>query len=225
MPEATTDRWAERAVAWHTRVEKMGVDRAIFHKKHKTPEQLAGITRVQQDAIWPHLLAARNGTERRALDFGCGIGRWTPALANLIGSALGVDPTPELLAYAEAHRPSTTGVLDYALYDRGHIPAEDKAFDVLWVCMVLSTVLDEQMFQATLIELRRVLQPGALIVLTDNTSREDGRPIRSGDSMSRTVKEYQRAFRWADLRRVGQYIDWHEINTVFVGRVYGDREH
>jgi ubiquinone/menaquinone biosynthesis C-methylase UbiE len=220
MPKPHIDQWDARAAAWHTRVEKMGVDRAIFHKKHKTPAQLAWITRVQQEAIWPHLVAALDGTEQRALDFGCGMGRWTPALADLVGYALGVDPTPELLTYAETHRPvGGSGVLEYAPYVRGRIPADDQWFDVLWVCMVLSTVLDDAMFHTTLEELRRVLRPGALIVLTDNTSREDGRPIRSGDSMSRTVKEYRQAFAWADLRRVGQYIDWHEINTVFVGRV------
>lgn len=220
MPE--TDQWDARAAAWHRRVETMGVDRAIFHKKHRTPAQLAWITDLQSRTIWPHLVAGLNGTERRALDFGCGIGRWTPGLATLVGYALGVDPTPELLDYAEAHRPAdVTGTLEYARLVRGHIPAEDASFDVLWCCMVLSTVLDDQMFAATLAELRRVLRPGALIVLTDNTSREDGRPIRSGDSMSRTVKEYRQAFAWADLQRVGQYIDWHEINTVFTGRVHG----
>lgn len=221
QPETpTAAEWDARVDAWQRRVEKLGVGRAVYHKKH-TVATFPVITDMQHRAIWPHLMGNLDGTERRALDFGCGIGRWTVQLAELVGYALGVDQTPELLEYAQEHpAPPAAGCVEWGLYLRGHIPADDQSFDLLWCCMVLSTVLEERMFRATLTELRRVLRPGALIVLTDNTSREDGRQIRSGDSMSRTVEEYEAAFDWAGLRRVGQYIDWHEINSIFVGRVH-----
>ena len=213
--------WHARVNAWQDRVAKYGVERSIYHIKHQAPD-FPAVTALQQQAIWPHFLAARSGLETRALDFGCGYGRWTPQLAATIGYALGVDPTPDLLTHAVATRPPLArGVLEYRLYEQGHIPAPDRHFDVLWCCMVLSTVLEDRMFAATLTELRRVLQPGALILLTDNTSREDGRPIRSRYSMSRTIAEYTRAFAsWASLRPVGDYVDRAEINTVFAGRVH-----
>jgi ubiquinone/menaquinone biosynthesis C-methylase UbiE len=223
MPKNLTDaEWDARAAAWHDRVQVLGVERSIYNRVHTAPE-FPAVTAMQVAAIWPHLLAALDGTEARALDFGCGYGRWTPQLADLVGSALGVDPTPELLAHAEATRPiGTRGRLEYAAYVRGHIPAPDASFDVLWSCMVLSTILEERMFQATLLELRRVMRRGGLVCLIDNTARVgSSKPIRGTYSMSRTIAEYRTAFApWADLRAVGDYIDHGEINSVLVGRVH-----
>lgn len=223
MSKRPTDAdWDARVTAWRGRVARWGVERSIYNKKHG-PDEWPAVTAMQQAAIWPHFLAALNGSESRALDFGCGYGRWTPQIAETVGYALGVDPTPELLAHAEATRPALSrGVLEYAPYVRGRIPAADGSFDVLWACMVLSTVLDGGMFAATLEELRRVMRPGGMVCLIDNTSMEDGRtPVVSRYSISRTIAEYRAAFApWATLERVGEYIDRREINTVFTGRVH-----
>jgi ubiquinone/menaquinone biosynthesis C-methylase UbiE len=218
MPYVTTEEWDARDQAWQARVAKLGVERAIYHSKHQAPE-FPAVTAMQREAIWPHFTAALNGTERIALDFGCGYGRWTPMLAEAVGNAIGVDPTSALLAHAEERKPD--GVT-YARYQHGQIPAPDQAFDVIWACMVLSTVLTHGMFVATLHELRRVAKPGALVCLIDNTSLVDGRPVRSKYSISRTIEEYHAAFApWVDLSVQGDYIDFGEINTVFTGRVHG----
>lgn len=212
----TREAWAQRVDAWEARVTRLGVERAIYHTGHRAVE-FPSVTQLQQDAIWPPLVAALHGTERVALDYGCGYGRWTPALGALVGEALGVDPTPALLAAAQAR--DHGAAVRYALLQEGRIPAAAGTFDLIWVCMVLSTILQEDMFDATVTELRRVAKPGALICLTDNTSTIHGQPVRSSYSRSRTVDEYQAAFPWADLRVVGGYVDLGEINTVFTGRV------
>lgn len=219
LRKPTRADWDARDEAWRKRVDKLGVERAIYHSKHTAPD-FPAVTVLQQQAIWPHLVTALNGTERDALDFGCGYGRWTPQLATTIGAALGVDPTEALLAHAEAHRPAGVPVR-YERYRHGRILAADASFDVIWCCMVLSTVLHDGMFDATLEELRRVARPNALICLIDNTSTVEGSPVRSKYSISRTVEEYLAAFSWADLQVKGDYVDFGEINTVFTGRVRG----
>lgn len=214
--------WQERTTAWHARVTTMGVERAVYHKGHRGPD-FSAVTEMQYRAIWPHLLAALRPTHRQVLDFGCGHGRWTPLLADAVasvdGCAIGVDPTPEFLALAESRR--TSDRVAYRQLELGHIPVDDCWADVLFSCMVLSTILHDDILQLTLEEWGRVTHMGSLIVLVDNTSHGDGRPIRSGDSMSRTVREYQDLFRgWVSLTRVGEYRDFGEINSVLVGEVY-----
>lgn len=214
------DEWASRAAAWEARVQALGVDRAVYHKRH-TAAEFPAVTAMQQAAILPHLDAALRPGDDRLLDFGCGYGRWTPILADRVTAAIGVDPTPALLARAEADRQGHPCV-SYRPYTAGVIPVEDGSIDVLWCCMVLSTVLDERMFAHTLRELRRVLHVGSLVCLTDNTSTTAGKPVRSPYSISRTIEEYRAAFAsWVNLEPVGAYEDFGEINTIFLGRVHG----
>lgn len=214
------ETWDARVQAWRDRIGEIGLERSVVSKDTSA----ADLQRLQFKMVWPHVLAALTGTERRALDFGCGTGRWTPHLAAHIGYALGVDLLPEFVDYAEAHRPPTCGLsrLEYRPYMRGHIPAPDASFDVLWVCMVLGAILDDDMLAATARELRRVLRPGALVFLIDSVSRDDGQPIRTSHWVSRTVEEYQAVLAWAALEPVGRYIDHRELNTIYVGHVHAD---
>lgn len=221
--------WEARRREWDTRVESLGVGRAVFHLRHKTPEALKAITDLQEQAILPVFRTLlqdgpREGTgllaETVALDFGCGIGRWTPMLARTCGMAIGVDPTEQFLAYARKYNaleaPST-----YLDYKNGCIPLDDSSVDVVWACMVLSTVLDDVMLKATIVEIDRVLKPGGLMFLVDNTWGPKGE-VRSRWSMSRTVIEYQVAFaKVAPLMELGQYVDLGETNTIMAGRKGG----
>lgn len=218
----TVEDWQARREAWRDRVAALGVERAVYHKKHRTPEAFAAITKLQEDTIFPVLRQALTPEDRVTLDFGCGHGRWTQKLADLTGTAIGVDPTRPLLETAIVNSRGSQNVT-FALYENGTIPlvGMDGRIDVLWVCMVLSTILDDRMFAATLRELRRVCHPGTLVCLTDNTSMADGRPVRSPYSISRTIQEYQDAFAsWVRLEPVADYQDFGEINTVFLGRVH-----
>ena len=213
--------WEARKREWDTRVESLGVDRAVFHLRHRTPEALAAITKLQEDAILPiferQLEPLLTGAEVTALDFGCGIGRWTPYLAATCGKVIGVDPTAQFLEYAKEHSPLDPPS-EYRLYHNGRIPMEDGEADVVWACMVLSTVLDDAMLAATIAEIDRVLKPGGLMFLVDNTWGV-GKPVRSRWSMSRTVIEYQAAFaKVATLVEYGHYVDLGETNTIMAGR-------
>jgi SAM-dependent methyltransferase len=56
---------------------------------------------ILRDAIRPFLA----GREKTALDYGCGFGRFTPMLANLIdGRAVGFDPSSAMVAAAQWHQ-------------------------------------------------------------------------------------------------------------------------
>lgn len=224
--------WTERNEAWEGRARALG-ERAVLHVGHKTVEQQIAIFQKQEEAILPIFRQAVQamlpyppllGKPSWLLDFGCGVGRWTHILSKITGAeTLGIDPTRTFIDYCRTHHPNPTGVpfVDFELYENGQINLKDETVDIVWACMVLSTILDVSggMFEHTVNELRRVLRPGGLMFLVDNTSGPPHRPIvRSPYSISRTIPEYEAAFSWCDLRAVGGYEDLGEINTVFHGR-------
>lgn len=209
--------WAARRAEWDTRVKMFG-KRAVFNICHKTQEELDEITRIQRETILPLFKQQLRGENNVILDFGCGWGRWSKDLADISNCVIGVDPTVFFLQEAEDMN-ADLPVL-YAEYKDGIIPVGDSCVDVIWACLVLSTVVEEDMFQATLAELNRVLRPGGLMFLIDNTSGPAHRPVvRSRWSISRTIEEYQKAFSgWVDLKRLGEYTDLGEVNTIMAGR-------
>jgi ubiquinone/menaquinone biosynthesis C-methylase UbiE len=211
-----------RNAEWEKRVKMFG-KKAVFNICHKTEEEFTKITLVQQETIMPLFRKMLKGDEQFVLDFGCGWGRWTGILADEIrGKAVGVDPTRFFLDEAEKTREnaSVLGEVEYRLYQDGMIPLCDSSMDVVWACLVLSTVLDEEMLASTIREIDRVLKPGGLMFLIDNTAGPANRPVvRSRWSMSRTIEEYQDAFKKvAPLVRLGEYIDLGEVNTIMAGR-------
>jgi ubiquinone/menaquinone biosynthesis C-methylase UbiE len=137
------------------------------------------------------------------------------------GRIVGVDPTPQILALARMRHTSTP--LEYHQTFDGMLPFPGRAFGVLWCCLSLSTVLDDEILRHELGEVARVLRPGALVVLVDNTEGVDGsgRRVNSPYSRSRTVEEYKAVFKElldCRLRVVDEYEDLGERITAMTGR-------
>lgn len=101
---------------------------------------------------------------RDALDFGCGAGRLTQALAEHFETAVGVDIAPSMLAAAEHHnsRPNCRFVLnerpDLSVFD-------DASFDFVYSTIVLQHVPPELAI-GYVDEFARLLRPGGLAVFT-----------------------------------------------------------
>jgi len=196
----------------------------IFNTR-MNPEAIKQCDALQRSVMLPLLRSQLNGTERVILDFGCGWGRWTQRLADIIGGlAIGVDPTPHFLELAEPEES-----VEFRLYEDGHIPCEDASVDVIWCSLVLSVIIDDDLFKHTVIELGRVLKPCGLMFLSDNTagppcSRTGRVEIRGHWSRSRTVQEYIDAFAgWVELKFLGNYENLQEVDSIMAGRKSGIR--
>ncbi len=113
-------------------------------------------------------LPARRGT---ALDFGCGVGRLTQALARHFDRVTGVDIAPSMLAEARRHDPE--GRCTFVQNDAPDLALfPDDSFD-----MVLSTIVLQHMPPELSLryveEFGRVLRPGGLAVFAVPTGPSD----------------------------------------------------
>jgi trans-aconitate methyltransferase len=98
------------------------------------------------------------------LDVGCGDGRNTAALANLVpqGRVVGVDRSPEMVAYAQDHFPqSQFPNLTFLKADASALPFHAE-FDAIFSNAVLHWVLDHR---PVLAGIARSLRPGGRCVL------------------------------------------------------------
>lgn len=193
---------------WQRRARRHG-RRSVLNIAHGDAEY-EQITAWQKSILFPLLQAQLNGNERVVLDFGCGPGRFTAGLAHLVGGrAIGVELIAALLELAPADPQ-----VEYRLLRYGRIPLPDHSVDVLWICLVLG-VIPSQKLHNSLQELRRVVAPGGLVFLVENTTAQPSRKHLE----YRSVAEYTKLIDFAQLQHLHDYVDLGETISVLAGRV------
>ena len=151
----------------------------------------------------PMMAAVRSSGAQRALDVGCGEGRFCRMMAEAIPEVVGIDPTARLLA--EARR------LGGAIYQEGvgeNLPYEDGAFDLVVSYLSLIDIADSR---AAITEMARVSRPGGLILIGNLNSwvtaaQTEGLGIQRNAQGHGTVtivdylKAYPVTVEWAGVR-------------------------
>lgn len=194
---------------WEKRVRKHG-SRAVLNLGHSSSE-MEEVTRRQMEILFPEFQRRLLGGEKRVLDYGCGPGRFTAGLAGMLGPggrAIGMDPIPRLLELA----PKSDNV-EYRVCTPGVIPLPTQSMDAVWSCLVLGGIQGE-VLSRTLAELDRVLIPGGLMFLVENTAEKaDGKHWSF-----RSVPTYKSLFSFVPLEHVRDYEDLGERISVLAGR-------
>lgn len=95
----------------------------------------------------------------RALDFGCGVGRVTQALAHHFKRVNGLDISPEMIDRALSHN-KHPGRVEYHL-NTERLPFRGGTFDFVYSIIVLQHV-PSALAQAYVAEFIRVLKPGGI---------------------------------------------------------------
>lgn len=125
-----------------------------------SPEEFFATGRAEIAELLEH--AARLGVprqRRRALDFGCGAGRLTQALADHFESAVGVDVAPSMIALARAYN-RHGGRCTYEVNDRPDLSRwPDRSFDLVYTSRVLQHI-EPRYSTSYLREFVRLLAPG-----------------------------------------------------------------
>lgn len=193
---------------WRKRARQYS-ERSVINIGHSEGE-VEAVTKMQKETIFPYLKKQLTGREKLILDFGCGPGRFTCDLAAMIqGKAIGVDPIRYLIDLA----PKNENV-EYRLMKEGVIPVNDASMDVVWICLVLGGITDDDLLRSTMFEIKRVSKMDGLIFLVENTSEK-----KSGDYWKfRPVKTYQTLFDFIELKHISDYFDLGERISIMAGR-------
>lgn len=193
---------------WEERARKLGA-RAVCNIGHDDSEFNA-VTERQLSALLPLLDQQLCGQEKLAVDFGCGSGRFTRHLADRVKDrVVAVDPIASLIALAPRHER-----VEYHLLCDGRIPVSDAAADIVWVCLVLGTITGRDALKHSVNEIERVLAPGGLLFLVENTAPK--KKVRHFHF--RTQAQYESLFANVPLQVRGAYEDLGETITMFAGR-------
>jgi SAM-dependent methyltransferase len=115
-------------------------------------------------SVFAHLAyaGAAPAATRRALDFGCGLGRLTRALGRRFDEAVGVDVAPTMVAQAQALDPDPN--VSFVVNQSADLACfDDGTFDLVYSNIVLQHVSND-LQRAYLAEFCRVLAPGGLAV-------------------------------------------------------------
>jgi SAM-dependent methyltransferase len=98
-----------------------------------------------------------------ALDFGCGIGRLTNALASRFGRVVGIDISESMIRRAAGLNQRVN--CDFLVNTSESLPFGSARFDFIYTAIVLQHILRQETIRQYISEFVRVLKPGGLIVM------------------------------------------------------------
>ncbi len=194
---------------WEERVRNHG-KRSVLNLNHRE-EDFEAVTEKQKQEIYPHFQRELRGDEKIIVDFGCGPGRFSGDLAQMTGGrCIAVDIVAGLLDMAPKSR-----TVEYAVLRDCFIPLPDEYADVVWICLVLGGIDGEELAKVVA-EIRRVLRPGGLLFIVENTSEQPNGAYWH----FRSVLQYQKMFPFAGLSHLHDYQDLGERISIMSGRKY-----
>lgn len=122
-----------------------------------------GELEIQQVMKSARPLGRPSGNES-VLDFGCGVGRLTRALASYFEKAYGVDISENMLARAQELNQSIRNC-EFILNTENHLEIfADNTFDMVYTNKVLQHISSRKIIRDYLAEFLRVLKRGGLLV-------------------------------------------------------------
>ncbi len=193
---------------WRWRSWRYGV-RAVSHLALSKAE-LRNFIEEQKQQLFPLIrpcLAPKKSP--RILDFGCGAGFFSAALAEQFDAeVLALDPIKSLLKKAPAHPR-----VNYILYQTEHWPAEAQNFDLIWIRHVLAGI-PAQHLPSLAQKLMQSLRPGGKLFLYEKTGPFT--PEKGDYWFQRPEAFYIELFKDIDLQVIARHKTLEEKISAFI---------
>ena len=191
-----TDGWDESASAW---IAEMGTDGDFGRQFVLDPPMTARV---------------RSRGFRRALDVGCGEGRFCRIVEPLGIKTVGIDPTEALIRHARQQHPEG----DYRIGRAEALDFPDRSFDLVISYLTLIDIPD---IRTAIAEMCRVLEPEGTLLIANLTSfNTAGQPdgwVRDADGNPRFRIDHYMDERadWVHWRGIGVH-NWHRPLSAYM---------
>ena len=120
---------------------------------------------MRQQQIIPFRQRIGDAASGRVLDLGIGSGLNLPFYGERADCVVGIDPSPELLRFAEQRADKTRAPVELLLGSGEALPVQDGSIDTAVVTFTLCSVADAA---TTLAEVRRVLKPSGRLLFAEH---------------------------------------------------------
>lgn len=162
---------------WPRRMKKIGKTYVAHGNSHTAFDK-------QSQVFWDTLSEHLPGGAR-VLDFGCGVGRFAPALSENFQQYEGVDLNEGALDYTPDIENAT-----FTYLAEDVLPFDDNTFDGAVSLTVIQHIVDPSSFDAWMAELARVVKPGGhFFVIDDPRINKAGKWIKDAPHMCRRTPE------------------------------------
>jgi len=170
---------------------------------------------VEIEAILGYLKEKKYGLRfGKALDFGCGLGRLTQAMASQFERVIGVDISPSMIAEAKNNN-RFKGKCEYYVNDSPTLSfSKNDEFDFIYSAITLQHI-PPRITKRYLGEFIRVLKPGGLLVFQLPSRPSD---LHSAASKARYLIKSRLPIRMQDLLMRWRYRDWAGMHMYGISR-------
>jgi SAM-dependent methyltransferase len=213
MPTGDPSGFAQTHLAevWKERAQKYG-PRCVLNLDHP-PENYDLITNQQKAILFPILARTLSGRERNVLDFGCGPGRFTAGLANILKgpqvSVVGYDICEELIRLAPASEGVSFSSDDTKFLDGSYT----GRFDVVWLCLVLGGLAENNCSEVAR-RLSESLGDGGRLFFVEHIADPPG---GSDFWKFRPMATYKEMFEGITLHNIASYYDCGNKVSIIAG--------
>jgi 2-polyprenyl-3-methyl-5-hydroxy-6-metoxy-1,4-benzoquinol methylase len=157
------------------------------------------IALTQRRALAPWLRRSAHSRGAAALDVGCGVGRWSVALAHGGYRVTGVDLSPHMIEQARARAVHVGASCEFGVANAADLDL-GRRFDLILCVTVLQHILDPSSARRAVANLAAHLAPRGQLVLLEAAPARDCRRCDSAVFSARPLEWYRGALRAAGLR-------------------------
>jgi ubiquinone/menaquinone biosynthesis C-methylase UbiE len=136
---------------------------------------------MRQKQVVPFRRRIGKAAAGRVLDVGIGSGLNLPFYGDQVAQVLGLDPSSELLHFAEERAKERPTPVELVRGSGDSLPIEDHTIDTAVLTFTLCSVADAP---ATLREIRRVLRPEGHLLFAEHGQAPDARVARWQDRLT-----------------------------------------